>query len=297
MQFEYPDISDCLKKGGLRRIGTVYNQKYEHIGEDVYMDRGKNNHEFDNTHHKYSQTKLPICFAGKGDDEIETIFLENIGKFDVDYAAAVHDTIFKVGANDIWNTNHITSTLNQLCHLHSRKQNEIAHFDGITTPYLYSGISGTSFAIHIEDLALWSCNYNRGPGKKLWYVLPPSWYNVVKDAVESVINDQTCPHPIQHKDIFVKPAFFQARGIPYTRVNSSIPIGFNIAKKVNSRNCNRSFKVRTNLLSSHPKHIIRALICLTAWLMLSISRPRIMRNMPSTTHVIRHVLGSKICMI
>lgn len=154
------------------------------------------------------------------DDEIEAVFLANIENIEVGYAAAVSDSLFKFAAKDIWNTNHIVSSVYQLCHLHAKRPDEIFHFRGITSPYIYYGITGTSFALHIEDLALWSCNYNNGPGSKLWYVTPPSWYDFVKDA-ESLLNITTCKHPIQHKNIFVHPQFFQERGIPYTRVRNS----------------------------------------------------------------------------
>lgn len=96
---------------------------------------------------------------------------------------------------------------------------EIHHFKGITSPYVYYGLPGTSFAIHIEDMALWSCNFNCGPGVKLWYVVPPSHYQILKEKLESVLEIDTCQHPLQHKNIFVDPRFFQAHDIPYTRVS------------------------------------------------------------------------------
>lgn len=187
------------------------------------MDTGAVNDKFDGTVNAYSKHPIPSVFhntnTSMSDDDIERIFFDNIGQFDVDYAAAVHDSLFKFKAKDIWNTNHIISSVYQLCHLHAKKPNEIFHFEGITSPYVYYGINGTSFALHIEDLALWSCNFNNGPGKKLWYVVPPAFYEVLKDSVEGVLNINTCSHPIQHTNISLHPKFFQKRNIPYTRVS------------------------------------------------------------------------------
>lgn len=222
MQFEYPDISDCIKKGGFKRIQTLYNQKYRKIFEDVYKDEGSINTKFDGTVSMYSKRQVPGIFdTVSGDDDMEMRFLNNIAEFDVDYAAAVNDSLFKFASKDIWNTNHIISSVYQLCHLHATKPHQVFHFEGITSPYVYYALPGTSFPLHIEDLALWSCNYNNGPGKKLWYVVPPSWYQFLKDSVESLLKIETCRHPIQHKNIFLNPEFFQKRGIPYTRVSNN----------------------------------------------------------------------------
>lgn len=184
------------------------------------MDEGLANHTYDGTPNAYSKIASPGFFnTATCDDDKENAFLDNIGKFDIDYAAAVNDSLFKFAAKDIWNTNHVISSVYQLCHLHAKKPNEVFRFAGITSPYVYYGIAGTSFALHIEDLALWSCNYNNGPGKKLWYVVPPAWYDFLKQSVEKVLKIETCQHPIQHKNIFLDPRFFQEHNIPYTRVS------------------------------------------------------------------------------
>lgn len=154
----------------------------------------------------------------KTEEELELAFLDNIGQFQVGYAAAVHDSVFKFNAKDVWNTNHVVSSVSQLRQHHAPAKDKLCDFAGITTPYIYYGNAGTSFALHIEDLALWSCNYNTGPGSKVWYVVPPSWYSYLKAAVEGILKINTCRHPIQHKTTFVHPQFFQEHEIPYTRV-------------------------------------------------------------------------------
>lgn len=208
-----------MKKSGFKRIPVLYNQSYEKIAEYVYQDGGKTFH-FNGTVTEYSKRPVPTQFLNlETNDDIEKAFLDNIGSFAVDYGAAVDDSLFHFKAKHVWNTNHIMSALNQLCHLHASGPDEIHHFKGITSPYVYYGLPGTSFAIHIEDMALWSCNFNCGPGVKLWYVVPPSHYQILKEKLESVLEIDTCQHPLQHKNIFVDPRFFQAHDIPYTRVS------------------------------------------------------------------------------
>lgn len=218
-QFEYPDITDAIKKAGYKRIPLLYAQKYTEIAEDVYLDSGSRK-DYNGTATMYKNIAVPDVLCNKtSDDEIEMGFWENIVSLTVDYGAAVDDTIFKQTATHIWNTNHIISSLCHLRTFYAKKKGELFDFPGITTPFLYYGNAGTTFALHIEDMALWSCNFNRGPGNKLWYVVPPSSYQALKDGVEASLKNKKCAHPIQHKNVLVNPKFFQKRGIPYTRVS------------------------------------------------------------------------------
>lgn len=231
-----------MKKGGFKRIPILYNQSYDKISEHVYQDNG-GYIDFNGTVTEYTKRPVPTQLLSLGaSDDIERAFLDNIGSFTVDYGAAVDDSLFQFKAKDVWNTNHIMSALNQLCHLHASSPAQVFHFKGITSPYIYYGLPGTSFAIHIEDMALWSCNFNTGPGVKLWYVVPPSHYQILKETLESVLGIDTCEHPLQHKNIFVDPRFFQAHDIPYTRVSC-----YNLHNQVDQINIDYSITSYINL--------------------------------------------------
>lgn len=94
--------------------------------------------------------------------------------------------------------------------LYTDTHKKTARFPGITSPYVYYGITGTSFALHIEDLAL---RWWTGPEAVVRYS------DFLKCSVEDILKIGTCKHPIQHKNVFLHPHFFQERGIPYTRVS------------------------------------------------------------------------------
>lgn len=160
--------------------------------------------------------KLKI-FHGVKADKLEAQLFKHLGKFNVDYAAAVDVSLFKRNseAMKIWNTNYIWSPLMQLI---EGNPNELNHYKGISSPFAYFDKAGTLFALHVEDLGLFSVNYNKGPGDKLWYVVEPKFYDDVKRIVEAELGKTDCSDQIQHKETFVRPELFDQNGIRYRRV-------------------------------------------------------------------------------
>lgn len=136
-------------------------QVYEQISDSVYINKGHNK-KYTSSIQSYQDLVPKIFKDVYGDDAIEEVFWSNIGKFEVPYATGVSDTVFKFKDKTIWNTNHIESHLRQLCIYHAKNSVSVHHFDGISTPYIYYGVAGTTFALHIEDIGLNSVNYNLG---------------------------------------------------------------------------------------------------------------------------------------
>ena len=93
---------------------------------------------------------------------------------------------------------------------------------GYTTPMLYVGGVGTTFALHSEDQNLFSCNYLVAGSPKVWYGVPPAYYSRVVSFINSTFPGnplvKQCPQAVMHKRFLVNPEQLHAAGIPTARV-------------------------------------------------------------------------------
>jgi len=93
---------------------------------------------------------------------------------------------------------------------------------GYTTPMLYVGSAGTTFALHSEDQNLFSCNYLLAGCPKVWYGVPPSYYSQVISLISTIFAEkkivQQCPQAVMHKRFLLNPEVLHAAGIPTSRV-------------------------------------------------------------------------------
>ena len=76
------------------------------------------------------------------------------------YGADIVGSLF--GHNDAcsWNLSHLDTILKSV------------HLPGITQPMLYFGMWRAMFAIHTEDMDLFSINYLHTGAPKFWYAVP-----------------------------------------------------------------------------------------------------------------------------
>lgn len=85
-------------------------------------------------------------------DDLERKYWKNITYVPPIYGADINGSITD-GDCDVWNINHLGSTLDAL------DQDCGIHIDGVNTAYLYFGMWKTTFAWHTEDMDLYSINY------------------------------------------------------------------------------------------------------------------------------------------
>ena len=97
---------------------------------------------------------------------------------------------------------------------------------GVTTPHCYVGSAGTGFMMHAEDQNLASANYLITGHAKVWYVVPPEFYNATVRALRDEFRGsgagaavERCPHAAMHKRYLVHPEVLRTvHGIPVSRV-------------------------------------------------------------------------------
>ncbi len=87
--------------------------------------------------------------------------------------------------------------------------------DGITSSYTYFGAWRSAFAMHTEDMDLYSINYLHQGAHKQWYSIPPESGR----ALEQVLADHfpKCSAFMRHKTAVVSPAVLEKYDIPYTK--------------------------------------------------------------------------------
>ena len=96
----------------------------------------------------------------------------------------------------------------------------VAQFSGVTTSFSYRGASGSVFAFHREDMRLYSINVLLSGRPKLWYIVPPAWYDrTLKLIKEELVkydhySGTGCAAMEMHKDLFINPDWFDRKQIP-----------------------------------------------------------------------------------
>jgi len=94
--------------------------------------------------------------------------------------------------------------------------------EGYTSSALYIGASGTTFALHAEDMNLASVNYLIAGAPKVWYCVPPSEYTKVVDLISKIFAGsslvKSCPQAVMHKQFLVHPDTLRDHGIVCSRI-------------------------------------------------------------------------------
>ncbi|KAH7710279.1 hypothetical protein AAVH_22449 [Aphelenchoides avenae] len=106
---------------------------------------------------------------------------------------------------------------------------------GVTSPYLYFGMAGTTFATHVE----------------VWFVVSKDYRPQVLDLADRVLSQAEkngCHVPLRHKHVILPPTLLTANNIPFTVLiqregdyvftepgsfHCGFNVGFNIAEAVN----------------------------------------------------------------
>ena len=91
---------------------------------------------------------------------------------------------------------------------------------GVTAPMLYFGTWRSMFALHTEDMDLYSINYMHEGHSKVWYGVPPAEAQRVVTVASSMFSDEErqCPQFLRHKNTLLSPRKLRAHDITVHRL-------------------------------------------------------------------------------
>ncbi|GKY92282.1 hypothetical protein MPSEU_000199300 [Mayamaea pseudoterrestris] len=142
--------------------------------------------------------------------ELERLFWKRLGPTmpPAWYGADEEGSFFGDDEASGWAINKLDSCLHLL-----------SNVPGVTTPYLYLGMWGSSFAAHTEDINLLSINYLHAGAPKIWYAVAPG--RDAKRFEELAAShfrpaEQRCKEFLRHKRNILSPQVLQKAGIPFT---------------------------------------------------------------------------------
>lgn len=115
------------------------------------------------------------------------------------YGADIPGSLFEVNAQ--WNFNELGGILNQVYYTKGD------HFKGLMSPTMYFGSAGSTFAMHCEDMDLYSVSYLHWGEDKTWVAVPTAWsrevWNVSKQLFKRDFNK--CSGAMRHKFALINP--------------------------------------------------------------------------------------------
>lgn len=126
------------------------------------------------------------------------------------YGADVDSSLFN-RSNKNWNLNNLSTILDDIGYT----------IDGVTTPYLFVGAWGTAFAIHTEDMDLFSVSYLHHGAPKTWYIVPPKYGRLVETLCKKEYSDlysAGCKGYMRHKIFFIDPDILRRHKVPFNTV-------------------------------------------------------------------------------
>lgn len=111
----------------------------------------------------------------------------------------------------------------------SKIRNEEANFlrritsqaSGITEPEYYTGMTGSFFPLHTEDIDMQSANQLKFGKSKIWFVISARFYEKLVKLTSELYELETgvkCANPLRHKSIWMNLKYLDSQGIPYTRI-------------------------------------------------------------------------------
>ncbi|CAK4076611.1 unnamed protein product [Aphanomyces euteiches] len=154
------------------------------------------------------------------------------------YGADIVGSLFGDEHAMSWNVNKLDSILRSV------------DLPGITQAMLYFGMWSAIFALHTEDMELYSINFLHTGKPKVWYAIPPQQASRVERICQTMFPDEymTCHQFLRHKTSLISPSKLQEFDIPYTTAvqgpgeyiitfprsyHQGFNTGFNIAESVN----------------------------------------------------------------
>lgn len=153
-------------------------------------------------------------FKGLAENFNSTSSLE---QFYEDYWKNMHQGVAKLYGVDIKASlfDEETDVLNfrKLPNLIGDVQHET--IDGITTPFVYIGMAGSTFAWHTKESDMYSFNYAHFGAPKHWFAIPPAEFRKFEALINRQYSEiaQNCQNLMRHKIIVMDPETIMANGI------------------------------------------------------------------------------------
>ncbi|KAF0700704.1 Aste57867_8758 [Aphanomyces stellatus] len=154
------------------------------------------------------------------------------------YGADVVGSFFGDDPAMSWNVNKLDTILRTV------------DLPGITQAMLYFGMWSAIFAMHTEDMELYSINFLHTGKPKIWYTVPPQHAARVERICQTMFPDEymACQQFLRHKTSLISPSKMHEFDIPYCKAvqgpgefiitfprayHQGFNTGFNIAESVN----------------------------------------------------------------
>lgn len=138
-------------------------------------------------------------------DDLSGIFWKSLPAHGAVYGSDVTSSLFD-GTKLVWNLDRLQSILNDAGLIH-----------GVTNSYLYFGMWKTCFAIHTEDLDLYSINFLHFGEPKTWIAIPPSCGRLLEKACSEAFpkTAANCASFLRHKTTLLSPDWLRDHNIPF----------------------------------------------------------------------------------
>ncbi|KDO30675.1 hypothetical protein SPRG_04576 [Saprolegnia parasitica CBS 223.65] len=155
------------------------------------------------------------------------------------YGADLVGSLFQDDAkSNPWNVNNLDTILRSV------------DLPGVTQAMLYFGMWRAMFALHTEDMDLYSINFLHTGRPKFWYGIPPQSAAKLERVAQSLFpeKDMTCHQFLRHKTSLIAPSKLREHSVPFVKVvqrpgefvitfpgsyHQGFNMGYNIAESVN----------------------------------------------------------------
>lgn len=125
------------------------------------------------------------------------------------YGADMVGSLFHPNRKNSWNLNQLDTIL------------QVIDLPGITRSMLYFGMWKAMFALHTEDMDLFSINYLHMGQPKVWYAVSAIHKNKLERACASLFPEKAlaCSSFLRHKTSLVSPSRLKEFHIPFVKVS------------------------------------------------------------------------------
>lgn len=179
---------------------------------------------------KYKEMALTPNFAtpiNKTNEELEQIYWEQITSHAAIYGADQERSLTDK-TQQHWNIRELGTILSKTLNKKKPTSNKSKKnkkqsqeiIGGVSTPYLYFGMWKAGFAVHSEDMHLYSINFLHFGQPKCWYSIPPSAGRKFEEKCAEALKKsaKACNQFLHHKHTIVSPQWLEANGIPYDKI-------------------------------------------------------------------------------
>ena len=199
----YKTVSKIVVESPIRQIVNGRRGAFDIINEERPKISIK---EFEKAAEKQEREAERYLSKCEGEQDVRRVFWKHIAFSPPLYAADSKGTLFEEDVEH-WNLNHLDSLLSLI-------QEPVP---GMNVAYLYFGMWKAMFAMHTEDLDLYSINFLHFGKDKLWYAVPPAHADRLETLANSFfpVQHKECDQFLRHKMYLLSPTVLQQSNIPF----------------------------------------------------------------------------------